>query len=473
MHEHSGSPATGATLGAPNQTFGARDDARIPADLGFSSLGLWMSYGGGLFTGVWLCGSLGVLVATTARTATAAVLVLGLTGAVRSIWSVFAGGRLSRGEPTGGRAARGYAVGALVQSGIATVAALIFMPAPLAMPLGLTFFLALSAWPVCVLALLSRGEAKRLHAEAEASFSAIRPRNLGVEGAGAMMLLLGSIGSLMATGVLYYMVKAFATKPPIWLVGLGSLTALSMLVRAVLHVRAGVIAFSVGAQPNGSPSVRVARFDDGVRSYVMASFVSVGLAMILAMISAAAFAPYLFLPLALFAGPLVGWPLALGRFSARVRMSVVEADAAEEQSFAPSEDSGLTSLGFLLLGFSVLTAGVMLGGGLADPRSLGLSSALGVSLVPTWVKISALAVSFAAGLGMSLMTRWGRVAAITYGLVGLGAALWNAYGLLGLADGVRFRADGTFGALVGGCAVLLVVPVITLALVIRNRAQTG
>lgn len=463
----------GATLGAPKQTVGSGDDAELPSDLGFSSLGLWMSYGGGVFTGVWACGMLGMLVATNTRGSTVPIVVLGLTGALRSTWSMFAGGGLARGEPTAGRLARGYAIAGLVQSVLAAVVWFAFMPTRLAGPLGVALFLMLAAWPACVLALISRGEAKRLHARAEESFTALRPRNLGVEGAGAIMLVLGSIGSLMAAGVLYYMIKAISAKPPMWLVGLGSLTALSLLVRAILHVRAGIIAFSVGSQPSGSPSERVARFDAGVRAYVMASFVSVGFSIMLATIAAASLAPHLFFPLALFGGPLIGWPMVLGKFSARARMSVVEAESSEEQTFAPSEDSGLGSIGFLLLGVAVLSAGGMLATWMSDPRATGLSSALGVGLVPTWVKIGAFVVTFGAGLGMALMTRWARVAAITYGLVGVGAAIWNAYEVIEMSAGARLRADGAFGALVGSSVVFLVLPVITLVLALRNRAQTG
>lgn len=472
MRDVSGVPAIGATFGAPTQGMSAEEGPRAPADHGVSSLGLFMSYGGGLFASLWACIGLLSAFSGTLRGMGWQFGLVALTGLVRSIWSMAAGSRLTVGEPEAGRAARRYAVVALVQSMFASLLCAFFLPKPIGVPVGGTLCLMLMSWPLALVGILGSGSVKRLFAEAQAAYAPLRARNLGIEGAGALMVLFGSIGVVLAL-VLGYLV--LAASAPGWLVIFAGIATLSLLARAILHVRAGLLAFSVSRQSTGPGAGRVARFDAGVRQYAAAAYVSIGITFLFALVMAAKVTPQIFLVMILVGGPLIGWPVMVSRFSGHVRMAAAEAEA--ERAFGPAEDGGLGAVGFVLVGTSAVGLGSEIARWMIDMPGAGgglASIGLGSDLVPSWMTAGALAIALVAGFGLCRMTRWARVAALAYGLAGLGTAAWNAFRLAEvLGAGPRLGMDGKVGMVIATSVLTLVLPGLTLALTLRSRAAQG
>lgn len=462
--------ALGATFGAPNHEMSAEEGPRSPGDLGFSSLGLFMSYGGGLFASLWACVGLLAAFSGTLRGMGLAMGVVAMTGLVRSIWSMGVGARLSSGDPEAGSAVRRYVVVALLQSMLAAVVCVLGIPKPYALPIAGTVFLLLTAWPVTLVGVVARRDARRAFADARAALTPLRSRNLGIEGAGALMVLFGSVGVVLALVVGYVVLVA---STPAWLTILAGVTILSLLVRAILHVRAGLIAFAVSSQTTGSGGGRVERFEAGVRQYAAAAYVSIGTTSLLALVTAAKLSPQIFIVPLVIGGPLIGWPVIVSKFGGSLRMWVGDAEA--ERAFGPAEDGGLTAIGFVLLATSGVALASELSRWVIDmPVAVGglQSFGFGADYAPAWMKVGALVLALVAGFGLSRTTAWSRVAALAYGFGGLGAALWSAVRLMDVLGGATARVglDGKLALVIASGALSLVLPVSTLVLTLRNRA---
>jgi hypothetical protein len=438
------------------------ENPRMPSDAGLPSLGLIMQLGGL----VMLCLNLMVLLAMLAPIPGRGVLVvIALLGVVRSIVHFAAGSRLADAAVDGRSRARTYVIVGGVHS--VSVAALVLVAVPgVAFSLVVYVALLLLAWPVVVAWVMNREGIKALYRRASEGEVELLGRNRGIEGAGALMTVMGILGVIIGALATFLLFKSSPMR-----MGFAGLLlivlVLSLLVRSGFHTSAGLSALR-GATP--------LVFSEAVKRYVATGIASVILIGILGfVIIVQAGSGLMLLQFGIFAVMLGAWPFIMNGFAQRAG-GIFYLENDESGGFGPAPDSGLTALGYLLLGSGALglaqAVGALIAGG--NPAA-GILGGLGGDAAPGewYLAIPTSLLTVWAGVELVRMGERFKVAATLYAVVAGALAIWALVVGLGAIDRVGgLRQPDTllfFILTLAGLAASLVLPALTLVLAYRHR----
>lgn len=436
----------------------------MPVDHGLSGLGLIMQLGGSLYF------ALAVMVFSTLLFLDGGVEHFGLlllffaASAVRSWFHRGAGTTMLYGTPAGSlqRPLSGVNTYIWVALGHTALATWVFLDLQPDKSLVAGLVLSLCAWPV-VLAIATRRRAIT-------AMSETRPRadDFGLEGASILMVIFGVIGVLSSVVMLY----VFLFKS----VGGAGLTKTSLVImaglllfRSVLHVIAG----ERGISEADREAVTLA-----VERYVSFSKVSTGVVGVLLSFN-------VFQMGSVFSGVfLIGgivyllliWPLALDSFVDRYRIDV----ALSETAVSRAPDSGLTTLGWLLVAFGAIGTVSALASVVLDVPSMGneilpglnMSSLVGTQeYSPLWF-VAIAGLQLWAGLELLYMSARARMAAAIYGGVAALVTLYLVWPMINdLASLARVMQSGVLGdglIQVAQLGMAVALPVATFALAVRG-----
>ncbi len=445
---------------------------RMPADHGLASLGLIMQLGGSLFAGYMALIAVFPIFAGLGAGSLIAFFI-GVAGAVRSAFHRSAGTALLYGSPRGVfRPTYTYIGVAVAQTGLTLL--LLNKDGATAPPMqvNLTIALVLLAWPLTLLVMLTR---RRLRGFAAGDVLPVS-EDLGFEGAAALMVLLGLLGSLIALFMLYTGIK---------LPG-GALGAEGMLVvgvfamllaRWVLHTMAGVKG-TRGIDSDGATESASRYFTFGVVSSVIAGgallilFMSMpGVGLHPAMLLLVAGAVYL----------LLTWPLILRRFYTERNFAALLA-GAEGPNHRRAPDAGMTAIGWLLLALGVLQLTLALPAALTGHSELAhalrafdvfdskLGDLVGAGRSPWW-SVGIAMCQVWAGLELVHMTDRHRLSATVYGAVATVVTLYLMWPeLRQLEQLAAARGLAGFGSATSYLRIglSLVIPIGTIILVNRT-----
>jgi hypothetical protein len=438
----------------------------MPADHGLGALGLIMQMFGSVFLGVM---ALVALVPIFDSGGDSGLIIIGVLGALRATFHRMAGSALLDSTPAPGE--RGPYHGIVVYAAVAaaqTVGTLLVLldghdvTAAMAALSGI----ALMAWPVTLLVLLRRPRFRRM---AETGVPA--SEDLGFEGAAVLMTLLGFIGAafgaMVLSGVFQLGGDAVGSVEGILSVGVMG----TLLVRSILHARAGLRGTSGIDTDNASDSA--ARY----YTFGVVSSVVVG-AVLLVQIMMHRLHPADLMLVGVVIYLLLVWPLALRRFFTDRNFAALLA-GAHGPSYRRAPDAGLTALGWLLLATGLVLAAAALSGALFGSEynlvhwllsSLAMSDAGALEVTarsPFWLVGLSMAQLWAAGELITMSDRY-RAAATTYGAIAAVVVLYLAWPVL--ADLSRYGLlAGPAGMLMYiQLAWMLVLPLGTLVLANRN-----
>ncbi|HKE17350.1 MAG TPA: hypothetical protein VKB80_20890 [Kofleriaceae bacterium] len=439
---------------------------RMPADHGLSSLGLLMQLGGSLFLGGMVMFSVSALFASEAR-GWFFLLVVCAAGAVRSGLHRAAGTALLYGSQRGPfRPTCTYVAFAVAHSAFTLLVLNRGGGVPLAVNLATA--LLLLGWPITLAVLLSRPRLRGLAADGALPVA----EDMGFEGAAALMVLLGLVGSLAALLIAYTLVKSPAellgSPQGLLVVGVFGM----LFVRSLLHTVAGVRG-TRGIDSDGAIESTSRYYSFGVVSSVIAG----GAAFIL--VIPEAMHPTSLLTVGLVVYVLLCWPLILRRYyTERVFANLLAGADAPSHRRAP--DAGMTAVGWLLLALGVPMLAVAL------PASLFLGDAWN-TLPPdgfphgsllllvagshsTWWWVGVGMAQVWAGLELVHMTDRHRLAPTIYGVIATAVTLYVMWPELGQMQTLGVQGPTGFGSLttIVMIAIILVPPIGTL--VLANRA---
>jgi hypothetical protein len=435
-------------------------DAGVPADQGLSSLGLLMQLAGNVFAVVFALFTFYALFAVTGGGSESLwlLLMLGLSIA-RSMLHRAAGTQLLYGRPgiEGQRLAgiQRYAVFGLAHGTI--IATLLAVEFHVGTSFALGILGALVAWPVTLLALT------RLPRFARFANALPSTEDKGFEGASILMTVLGLCGVVGSAGYLVAMLQEpgdLKKGPGVLLL----LTIAMLLVRSVIHVQAGLSGLR---ETNIDRSVELA--NRYANFGVISSFCGGG-ALLLAVMSSAVSVD----GMAVVCGMcwvLMAWPLTVRRFfSDRHFADLLAGDDAPVHCRAP--DAGLTALGWLLLGWAVLSGSCLL-----VELSLGSNDELPRLLVvfgglrSLWWTVGEVVLMGWAGFELIRMSPQSRIIATIFGVVGVAVAIYTNYPLLQQLSHLHGVGPETIA--LAPLAFSLIIPLATILLVNRTIAPTA
>lgn len=446
------------------------DNPRLPADSGMAGLGLLLRFGGafGLLMMVYLL-LVGLMAGGSGMRGNVggigAMLVFAISGIVRSAVHVAAGGHLVLRSPQALGSVRLYVIISVVQTVLTLV--LLSTQGAFSVELLLLLVASLLTWPIVLAALVFRpAVASRLRA-AEVSGDHPIPRDLGIEGCGAYMTALGTIGVLFALLVGYAILASGVMEHR---AGIGILLlalVVVLLIRAGVHVSTGITGIR-GNDPYG--------FIAGVERYRVWGFISVVMVFVVSFaLYAASGARGGFLQLLLSAGIasafLMMWPSMVRGFVT----NGVELPISERESVGRASDGGLTWIGYALV-FQAAVGLAMyvpkLVGGRALRQFSGLDDVFSKMYATggaEWVAPVLLAVTFWAGIELVRMTPRYKIAGIVFGLVSIPAQLVPLFDEgLGLD---RIRDPMQAIPLIAAVAIPVVIPIFVLVFVNRKLPE--
>lgn len=446
----------------------------MPADHGLSSLGLLMQLFGSVFAGLAAFYAM-IPILSGGAPAAWVMFVIGALACVRSIFHRMAGTSLVYGSAAGPfKMINTYAVVALVQTGL-TLFLLKKYPVVLGgleMPgkLLLTFALVLLAWPVALLAVSRWPRLRRLEADGIPT-----AEDMGFEGAAVLMTILGVIGALFAVLIIYSLSQAggkFLSSPQ------GMLTMgifLMLLVRAILHVVAGLKG-TAGVDSDGATDAAAKYYNFGVVSSVIAGGVFL---VMLTLEGGGEALKFVVVTICIMVYMLLVWPLALRRFFTERNFSAL-LSGSEAPNYRRAPDAGLTALGWLLLATGVYFMAAALPAALLelpfDPATLlsfGRSSgideaALQLGRSPWW-PVAIFAAQIWAAIELITMSDRYRLAASAYGAIATIVTIylqWPMLKMLKHMGGAMFGGDSFFPVM--QVALNITLPVASILLVNRN-----
>lgn len=450
--------------------------AGVPADQGVSSLGLLMQLAGSVLAAYGALVAFIMLFMMRGRTSGALwlFLVIGLCVA-RSLVHRAAGAELLYGrrrgfdgeitDPLAG--VRRYIKLAIAHS--IAVAALGWWKLDLPLSIAGGLGLGLAVWPLALLA-ISRGlRFSRFAVTVPLS------EDKGFEGAAILMTVLGVCGLLALLTVLVFVLEAGSG---LLNQGIGIMLMLSLvllIVRSVMHVHAGTA---------GLRETSVDRAVELANRYanfgVISSFCVCAVMLLFAMSTALSVMGF-----ALVAGAcwmLMAWPLVIRRFfSDRQFADLLAGDGASLHRRAP--DAGLTSLGWLLIGYAALGLTCLLpqlivSGGMPAQfeQLLAMSGPIGARSM--WWSAGVIALQAWAGWELLRMGPQHRIIAIAYAVVATAVTaylMWPMMQMLGDLNKLGGGGRGTRAMMmsIGPVAIQLVLPIATLVLVNRNIAPAA
>lgn len=435
----------------------------LPADAGLSALGVLMRLGGAL--GLWV-GVYALIMVLMLSMSLGVVGLLGL-GVLQSYLHTRAGKALSFVRPGADRLVWAYVGVSLLH----TVALLPFLDElPPSFSAVSYVVLGLSAsWPLVVVGLMLRPQARAVLAAMKASRKRIFAEDLGITGTAALMTAMGFVGVVLVGLWMVLVVQAGTLKAGFagWLtVMLGA----GFLLRSFLHARAGVVQLR-RFNPSG---FRAACGQYGLVSVFTTAVVA--LMMLLGAISAGLVALLMLIPVV---GIFMAWPHIV-RDAGTVELRS-DLDDDESPPIRPARDQGLVMLGMVLLAYGAYGAcGSLLllvidMPGLAEAAGTDLSS-LGMPETATWQSLLTTATSLWAGVELVGMTPRRKVAvAANVGIIAtmtVLAAIDSFKSLELLMDspfgGRRMLQPQTIGMTIGQVLAPLALPVVILVQVLRK-----
>ena len=259
----------------------------------------------------------------------------------------------------------------------------------------------LLGWPIIVTLLIHRPAiSKRL--QASELGEELVPRDLGIEGCGAVMTMLGIVGVIIGVAMTY---SAFAGD--VFRAGVIGLLAIglivSLLVRSILHVKAGLA---------GMRGAEALVFASSLSHYAIAAYVSTALFVAMSLLGighGAGMGPTL--ALVIGTGLLLVWPTLLRAY---VNSSVLIQGAGRIQERAP--DAGLTHVGYWLI--AICTAQLpfltMVLGGSSPEFAMGMGMGM-TGTVAVALALITLAFGFWAGFACVTMNSYYKIAGTLYG----------------------------------------------------------
>jgi hypothetical protein len=292
----------------------------------------------------------------------------------------------------------------------------------------------------------------------------------GLEGASVVMAILGACGAV-STGAIILMLGALPSRhlQHGWGGMLVVVFAL-LLVRSCLHVAAGVRGMREASFDRpGELACRYASF--GALSVVCVGAVLLLLAM------SEQLAPEAIASVIVVCWLLASWPLIVKRFFSHRQFAELLAGDRVLHRRAP--DTGLSGLGWLLIGHAVLIAAALVLELATEPRGVGLaldrllqltSPVVGSSATDLAVAALIVALELAAAVSLLRMSRHRRVISTVYALVGGAIALTAAWPFLRAAG--RYFDVGLVIRLIP-LAIQIVIPAATLVVVHRSVVPTA
>lgn len=457
---------------APTPVVASLLGPRLPADHGLGSLGLIMQLGGSIFMGF-----MGVMAATMVFATRGngdgiwALFLILASGAVRSSFHRSAGSHILYGLRQPFKGIKLYIIIALAQS----VLTLFLLSTQLDIKgvALMNFALLLICWPVTLAVVLGMPRFARYAEELPV------PEDKGFEGASVLMVILGSLG-VMVAALMVLMLLNLPNRALSTGVGIASLLMMIVLIiRSGLHVAAG---------QKGVTGASVDSTVEATNTYInfgfAASFIVGGILFIQLLQGMS-------MPAMMVVGALVylllAWPLALRRFfTERQFAELLAGNDAPVHRRAP--DAGLTALGWLLLPMAVLGLSgsiiealrgpVSSMGGMFDAGFFGGSSALVTKLGRSpWWAVGIAGLQLFAAIELIRMSDRYRIAASIYGAIAIAVTI---YIYMPMFDGLprMMRMTGGMAGMgqlmsYGPIAFALALPVITLILANRNIAPVA
>ncbi|HWM87419.1 MAG TPA: hypothetical protein VNO33_16315 [Kofleriaceae bacterium] len=450
--------------------------ARMPADHGLASLGLIMQLGGSVFAAYM--GLLAVMSIFAPGGDAVLVFFACAAGALRSVFHRAAGSALVHGSHGGVfRPIQVYVGTAVAQTVLTLLVVRHVSDLPGSLMVGLA--LALLAWPMALLVFTTRPRMRAMAAQSHLPMS----EDLGFEGSAALMMLLGLIGTLVASFMLYAGLKlpggTLANPHQMLLVGVFGM----LLARSILHATAGIKG-TRGADPDTATSSASRYYTFGVVSSVITGG---ALFILMVMSPSGGLHPIMLLFVGLAVYLLLSWPLILRRFYTDRNYSALLA-GPDAPSHRRAPDAGLTAVGWLLLGLGLLQLALTLPSALfgKGELSLDLFSLLGTLQGDDagmaaygrsgWWSVGTALAQVWAGLELVHMTDRHRMAATVYGAVASLVTLYVMWPQLqDLEAALGATSMGDYGAVASSfhIAISLVLPIGTIILANRNLHPTA
>lgn len=403
--------------------------ARIPADHGLASLGLIMQLFGSVFLGVMALVAIAPVMAGPAP-GLWMIFLIGAMGAVRSALHRAAGTSLIYGSQRGPFHATQVYIGVAAAQ---TVLTLLILNKEGGIPakFNIAMFLMLMAWPLALLVLTRLPRFRRLADDLPTA------EDMGFEGAAVLMSLLGVVGILYAAMQLYGMAQlpgAILSRGEVMLM-LGVM--IMLLIRAIMHVVAGVKGTS-GIDSDGASDAAARYYNFGTVSAVVVGGVMLMTVLVKgaggpamkAMVPMVGFVVYL----------LLIWPLCLRRFFTERNFGAL-LEGAQGPNFRRAPDTGLTALGYLLLATGVFSLAMAL------PTALFRVDLDMMELMSSMTRMGGRGMGDASE---ALRSPWWSVGVAL-------AQLWAAIELIGMTD--RYKLAATiYGAVAGAVTIYIYLP---------------
>ena len=437
----------------------------IASRLGLPSLGLLMQLFGGGFALIAFA-SAGLLLAPDVGGGDVWTFVLLLLCVVRSALHGHAGHVLSRGSAGGRRAIQRYCLVALIQSiAVVVLGQLGATGAPVAAIDSLGIFIILASWPLALLIYVVRVVPEQAECNPTEDVHTVDQADQGLQGAGVLMTVLGSIGLIVGCLWLYLLAMGGLHVDDIGWMSSFLLVAL-LVVRSIAHTSAGMRAMR---------GTGVAEYVQSIDQYKKAGWLTMGFFLLfsftvwddLGRLMTGLALPFIVV-VASLAGLLVLWPLILSSYAKTIAGASVDAPVGQPPF---TRESAITAIGFWLLAQS--TVGIS--GWIAE--ALGSSQATRVDIatlpgLPGWLEIvSALTALWVAVEVLTLSKRYplvSRIGAVILGTAGVWAGVASWGWLPSPGGGVGLFMIGSAVALASILAALIV-PSLLLYLSFRSR----
>jgi len=434
--------------------------ANMPADRGLSGLGLLMQMSGSVFLayGAFMV-MLPMLSGPGAGDGRMKMLMVALLCVVRSSFHRAAGSALLYGNPKGPL----HQVKVYIGVALAQSAALFFLLGDI-MPtkMGIYLVAVLVAWPVTLAIVLSQPRFRDLGDSLE------RAEDMGFESAAVMMTIFGILGAMTSGLVIVTVYQApffsLGDVPSfLWMGVIGML-----FFRSVLHARAGL---------QGCKGVRAERASESAARYfnfgIMSAIIASAILMLQMIMQVGTLHFAIFATVGVLGYLLLTWPLLLRNFYTDRNFSILIEDQ-EVTRRAP--DSGLTALGWILLGLGSMGLVANLGtiflldGSFQGMDMMMLSSLSDPGAHSAWWSVGLAALQTVAGYELVRMSPRHKLMTTIYGGVSVVVTLYLWWPLLKQISEPRF--DGPIGSLqlYGMLLISLAVAVSAIFLVNRDSA---
>jgi hypothetical protein len=429
----------------------------MPADRGLAGLGLLMQISGSVFLamGAYIA-LLPILTGAGPGGPRLEIFLIGVFSALRSISQRSAGTAILYGS------AKGYMRNINMYGGIALAQSIsvVLVLAHLDVPGKFIFFVfaVLMTWPVVVLSMLRSKRFQDIDGEIPAT------EDMGFESAAVFMTIFGMMGTFAAGCVLLSIFKSASSTlsevPGI----LWTLVVMMLLARSLLHLRAGWQGVS-GIDADVASHRAGTYFQFGVVSSVIAA----AFLMLQLLMQKSGLGPEFFIVIAMSAYLLLAWPTAMRVFFTDRNFSML---LDEGKTHRRAADTGLTALGWILLGTGSMALTYAIGSVLLFRGEINelnqLAGAMGSKSSPSlWLGLGVAALQTFAGFELVRMSDRHRIATTIYGavaVVAMGYQFWPVISQLDMLVGMGFL-DLT----VALGPIFLSLPLAVAALVLVNR----